>query len=275
MIAAADHLLKDKHPVFDNPRKWGEPGIWEAPHFDRAGYQKKINDICGVNVHGQPVVRLVWGWESRYPIHTEWDATGRPVKSAWRQRYRFMTVTVDEDEVDISVPRWILEQRVEPELLAASWEASRWVFDPDLGRRKDLRGELPKGGEYYYLRTISAHDDEESCCDRAWRDHRRRCWGYYRLPEDRDLELLREAVRLRDADPMRRTARESLTQEELEEIDRLAYATDATIERKQSKIITEGLGDWLRCHGWRAFTDDPSVLKHGKWRSAFPLKIKQ
>lgn len=276
MITGADHLTREKHPVFDDPRKWGSAGIWEAPVFDVAGYQRRINEICGVSVEGYPVVRVVWAWNSTYPIYTKWDGLGRGTKVEMRQRYRFMTVTLpDGDEVDISVPRWILEQRVEPELLAATWEDSRWVFDPQLQRRKDVRGEMPPAGTYYYLRTISVHDDDEACCDRAWNNDRRRCWGYYRLPEEQDLNLLREAVRLRDADPVKRSAREPLTADELAEIDRLAYATDQRIKEKQSQIITEGLGDWLRTHGWRALTDDPSVLKHGKWRTAYPINIKK
>lgn len=187
-----------------------------------------------------------------------------------------MTVTLpDGDEVDISVPRWIIEQRVEPALLAATWEDSRWVFDPLIQRRKDVRGEMPAEGAYYYLRTIASHDEDEGCCERAWKNDRRRCWGYYRLPEERDLDLLREAVKRRDADPLRRAPDEPLTANEVAELDRLAYATDEAIKQKQSRIITEGLGDWLRTHGWRALTDDPSVLKHGKWRTAYPSIIKK
>src|SRR5262245_19215474 len=112
VIASADHLsTKDKHHLYDDPRKFGSPGIREPPLFNVRKFQKKLNRICGVTAHGKPVVELKWAWECREFFHTEFDGLGKPTKGEWRAKYRSMTLTLPSgEEIDISVPRWMLQQ---------------------------------------------------------------------------------------------------------------------------------------------------------------------
>lgn len=271
MIAEADHLsTKDKHHVYDDPRKWGSPGIWHPPSFNVAKFQKRLNRICGTS-DGKPIVRLVWAWRSREFFHTEFDGLGKPAKGEWRAKYRFMTVTLPNgDEVDISVPRWILEQRHEPGQYWQTWQRSRYVYDPILGRRVDKRGEPPPDGWYSYLRTIAEHDPHQACCDRAWRNHRRRCWGYYRKPSSKDLLILQKAVRLRDADPQKTSPHEPLPAEALDDAQRLAYAEAEAFEQDEKRINYDFWADWVSAHGWRAFELNPKTLSHGKFQFAWP-----
>lgn len=275
MIASTDHLsTKDRHPVYDEHRKWGSPGIWEAPTFDADAFQRRIDKICGTS-DGKPIVRLVWAWQSREFFHTEFDGLGKPTKGEYRAKYRFMTVTLpDGDEVDISVPRWILEQRYEPGQYWQTWQQSRYVFDPMLNRRVDRRGDPPADGWYGYLRTIAEHDREQTCCERSWRDHRRRCWGYYRLPVEKDLWILQKAINLRDKDPYKCSPHEPLPEWALDDAQRLAYAEEKAIAKENDQINDDFWRDWVNAHGWRAFTDNPKELAHGKYKFAWPSKFK-
>lgn len=273
MIAQADHLsTRDRHHIYDDPRKFATPGIWEPPTFNVRKFQKKLNKICGTS-DGKPVVLLRWAWECREFFHTEFDGLGKPTKGEWRAKFRFMTVTLaDGTEVDISVPRWILLQRFEPGQYWESWQRTRYIYDPLIGRHVDKRGEPPPDGWYGYLRTIAEHDPANACCDRAWKYHRRRCWGYYREPEEKDLDILRKAIALRDADPYKHLPHEPLPDYALDELQRLAYAEAREVEEENARIVEDGWRDWVNAHGWRAFTDNPKELAFGKWKFAWPTR---
>lgn len=281
-VKPAEHLKREAHHLYDNPVKWGTPGIWEAPTFDLTAYQERIDAVAGKTPEGRSIVRCVWAWDSRTFHNVKWDQFGRALKGEWRQRYRFVTVSLgDGTDVDISVPRFILEELVPAPLLAASWEKARYyterleVDNPDdeRTRRVDKLGELPTYGYYKYLRTICEHEEDESCCEKAWQESRRRCWGYYRLPQDKDINRLQRAVSLRDRDPLRRAPDEPLDVSEIEALDRLAYATQR--EEKQKNVVTlgEGLADWGQAHLWKVFTDSYKRQKWGRWQTAFPYKI--
>src|SRR6185369_7615775 len=57
----------------------------------------------------------------------EWDSFGIAKAGEWRQKYRALSIDIGNDDyVDISPPRWILEERFEPEALAVSWESTRY-----------------------------------------------------------------------------------------------------------------------------------------------------
>lgn len=112
---------------YNKPELWASAGIFKAPEFDVTGYQKKINRIVGVSPSGAPIVQLVWAWDARKWENLEWDSFGNAKSGEWRQKYRALSVDIgNNDYVDISPPRWILEERFEPEALAISWEATRY-----------------------------------------------------------------------------------------------------------------------------------------------------
>lgn len=182
------------------------------PAFDRKRFQWQVNRIAGVNRDGKPIIRLTWGQEAEHYAFGEWTPRywTRRVKDGDGWRY-------------YRVPRWILERRLEPEAYYEAHEANRYHAQPD-GTVLDL-GEPPE--DYYVFDEgglIAEHDQFHTadgsprCCDAAWEGEskfhlvgyelveekvnaRRRCWGYYREPNDGDLERLAKAVRERDRQP--------------------------------------------------------------------------
>lgn len=233
---------QQRHPLYDDPRNWGSPGIWHAPTFNAAKFQKRLNRIVGTS-DGKPIVRLVWAWDHRTRdfYFCDWDSFGRGTKAEFRYKYRFTTLNLgDGDTMDIPPPRWILEQRYEPGQYAPSWEAGRWMtktlgwdkkLKADIKKRFELRPQAPPDGWYGFLRCISDHDADELCCTRA-RQRGGTCWGYYREPSRLDLDLVQDAVRRRNADPYKWSPHEPLPPEALLELDRGAFEEAAQIDKQ-------------------------------------------
>jgi len=120
--------------AYNQKSLWASAGIFKRPEFDVEGYQRKINRIVGVSPSGAPIVRLIWAWDARKWENTDWDLAGNATAGEWRQKYRALTIEIGGDDyVDIAPPRWILEERYEPEALALSWELTRYrlkVIEP-------------------------------------------------------------------------------------------------------------------------------------------------
>lgn len=112
---------------YNDQSHWADAGIFKPPAFDVQAYQKRINKIVGLSPSGQPVVQLKWAWDCRKWENTEWDDFGNAKAGEWRQKYRALTIEIGNDDyVDISPPRFLLEERYEPEALAESWELTRY-----------------------------------------------------------------------------------------------------------------------------------------------------
>jgi hypothetical protein len=112
---------------YNDQKHWADAGIYRRPEFDIAGWQKKADKIVGVSPSGHSIVKLVWAWDARKWENTEWDFAGNATAGEWRQKYRALTIDIGNDDyVDIAPPRWILEERFEPEQIAQSWELTRY-----------------------------------------------------------------------------------------------------------------------------------------------------
>lgn len=112
---------------YNDSRRWADAGIHKAPLFDFHLFQKRINRIVGVAPSGHPIVRLSWAWDCRKWENTDWDGFGNATGGEWRQKYRALTVEIGNgDYVDIAPPRWVLEERFEPQAIAQSWELTRY-----------------------------------------------------------------------------------------------------------------------------------------------------
>ncbi len=217
---------------YNDKTLWASAGIYKTPLFDAEKYQRQIDAIVGKSPSGQPIVRLSWAWDCRKWENTEWDVAGNAIAGEWRQRYRALSVDIGGDDyVDISPPRWILEERYEPESIAQSWELTRYrkkitgtptLFCPKCYRMKwigpkseeemivcifcdhtqyltcineDVWGPVPREGWYNLLPHIGivAHH-KDHCCKQAWLDTREICYGEYKLPDGRELRRLKKAV---------------------------------------------------------------------------------
>lgn len=166
---------------------------------------------------------------------------------------------VEEIDVDITVPRFIIEEFHEP------WEEA---FNPaDEGTRGN--------GYYTHLWTVAHHD--ENCCDgREVTQQGELCLGLYREPNDRDLNELRRRIRERDAERRYRAVGEQMTDDEVADASRELRTQIESMEARRKADYYQTLLDSFKTHGHRLFTDDPSVLSHGKYHfiNNKPLGVK-
>jgi len=248
-IEAPEHLVR-KVGKYDDPRTWHETPL--EPIFDTKDYQRRIDEIVGTS-NDHSIVRLIWSWKSREFLFGRWQA-----------KYRAWSVTVGEEVYDISPPRWILEERFEPGQYFDAWQATRYIKDPATGELLD-KGEPPRDGWYGYLHLCAEHEPNGACCERAYKCKRRRCWGYYREPNDADLDLLRRAMKRKAEDNFKQSPHEPLSAETLAEIAREEFAAIEEEEERKSIEVHDMWTGVMRTHGHRLWTDDPSVLKHGKY----------
>lgn len=221
---------------YNDVRRWADAGIYKPPLFDATAFQRKVDRIVGKSPSGASIVKLVWAWDARKYENTTWDFAGNATTGEWRQKYRALTIDIGNgDYVDIAPPRWILEERFEPEAIAQSWELTRyrrivtetppfmcrychsfkWIsVDASEGHllvcrfcseytelsrvNQDVWGPVPREGWYNMLPhvgIIANHADH--CCQRAWDETKEICYGTYKEPDGRELKRLKKAVHLR------------------------------------------------------------------------------
>ena len=237
----------------DNPSRWDKR---LKPYFDVAGYQHRIDQIVGLNKDAKSIIRLTWGQDA------EQFAFDERTPRYWTRRrkdgegYRYWTV-----------PRWMLERRIEPEQYAPSWEATRWALTDADGKPVD-KG--PPPSEYYIFAYLCAEHEAVDpsngwahCCTRAYYTDRSRCWGKYRPPSEDDLQLVARAVREMDAAPYRDPYR-PLTKEELQEIEVAANMQAERAAMEMAEYEQAMMREAIRLHGHRIFEGPNSFHDMGQ-----------
>lgn len=200
------------------------------PFFNADAFQERINSRVGLNKDGKAIIRLVWAQDV-----TD-RAFGQVIPRYWIRRRK--VAEADGKYQYWTVPRWVLEKRMEPETYMAAWEQSRYSMQDEYGKPID-KGDAPL--EYYvYANLIAEHEALDSsewpaCCTRAFYTDRSRCWGKYRQPADSDLQLISQAVRQMEADKYRDPYR-PLTAVELAEIETMA---GMQAERNAEQVLNQ------------------------------------
>lgn len=182
---------------FNNPHTWADKAIHTPPiSFDVTAYQKKLDALYPPKTEGRPEVRLVWApsikdcYTRRYSAWSKISNLG--TESELRAKYKYAEIKIENDlYIDIPPPRWIIEERNDLGQVGQSWEAGRWAKD---GR--EMFPPLPPEGFYSELFKIVRHDAD--CCNNKPKNIV--CWGKYREPDEKDLEVIKKAKFLRDHD---------------------------------------------------------------------------
>lgn len=246
-----------------------------APLLDRVWWQKQIDRIVGKNRAGKSIVQLTWMPEVNTIVVNE------RVKRYWVKRFK------DGDSwVYVSPPRWCLERRLEKSAYYDAHQATRWQRNESTGEITDL-GAPPD--EFFIFddgSLIADHDTfqglsgEPKCCDTAWEgdvkydlqgyamvekrvNQHRRCWGYYRDPDQRDLDRVAQAVRTMEANKYFNPEL-PLSAEQLALIEFEANMQTQRVEQEKQKEFDGVSREYNKSMGWRLNTDDPTTLRHGR-----------
>ena len=183
----------------DGAESW-VPNMLPPSAFDRAAYQKRIDEIVGTR-DGRPIVLLAWA-----PTEYRWMPHALPSDPIGYTLPIFCVGKNAEGEF-IAPPRYVLLQRAEPQHYAQTWEGTRYSVHN--GQVWDWKGPCPPE-RYTELRAHCYHDGE--CCPchgetcECGEDYAH-CWGKYLEPNENLLNWIRkvnyEAQSDKDVDPNR------------------------------------------------------------------------
>jgi len=231
-------LETSTHPLDTWPLEGNFPPPLSARLQDE--FQERINKICGLAPNGKPAVRLIWPADPDESISMKIvDGEKRARYILYSEEYECEMTTeggltaVEIVTVDITPPRWMLEEYSEP-------------MD-----------------DYLHLTTIAFHD--ERCCEGRGSIAGHLCNGLYREPAHCDLEDLQRRIRERDASGERVYADQpftySETQAALQRIRNWTEIQQRTVKDRYKQAIMDG----LMPQSARLFSQDPTVQKWGKY----------
>lgn len=238
------------HPVYDDETAIVSAGNTPCP-VDLKPWQARLDRMAGKTPSGLSNLRLVWG--------QDFEATKTIVCGAWRMRYPFYRFEDGGKIYDIGIPRFYVEELVPRANLMANgrWENARYYQDPETGKTIDVLGPCPETGFYEAVFAIAYHDVR--CCGGAEvRDHEP-CLGAYREPRDTDFDRIGRILQRRD-----RATEGQLNPSAADTAKRKEDMVNARDERRQA-ALREQIAGFLKTHAFTWFTDDPTVISHGKY----------
>jgi hypothetical protein len=245
-------MIATDTPLLNNPSEWG--AYIPAPtDFNRRQFERDLVRIAGKSPSGDPVLRLVWGWEATF-LH----------RGERRLKYAFHTIQLPSgDYVDIGTPRWYIEELVLPAQYREEWERMRYTVDginliDDLGP--------PPPVMYLTCLPVARHEAGKACCERLWAESRRSCWGEYKAPGERELEVARYAVKERDRAHMDGRPDEPLKAEVLADCFKLQHEKRQRDDKRLKDKVTDVVDNFMRTFGGNFTSTDPSRHHHGRFK---------
>jgi len=206
-------------------------------------YQKRLDAIAGVTPTGASRIRLIWAAD---------PTDGMQIWGGERRFKYFVSTT-------IALQRFVLEQLHEPAEYKPNWEQGRYKWGPT--GRIDLKGDPPPNGLYTHLHTVAEHDHR--CCDGTmFINGHQACYGFFGLPDENELEMVRLAIALRNATPELQPGK-VIPQAELEKELRETKYWEEYNREKTREEFRQIVTDEFNTHRRTLFTDDPSVLASG------------
>ncbi len=196
----------------DDPLCWLEGNIpcpWTPAQMD--DYQKKLDSAFGV----EKGIVLAWSYDRKWwdeLYMDKWDIYGEPIGEPQKiPMLLFKQITLGEDRIYISTPRFMLLETLHGSQFEASWESEMYEEDDSfIGGRKRIRRMKPP--EFMYqpllapLGTLAHHEysnvigQMRPCCQRLWDSSKSICYGKYRPPTTDDLIAVKRIRERMDAD---------------------------------------------------------------------------
>lgn len=242
----------------DKPRDWGRE-FSPAPVFNVKEYQDKLNAIAGFTTTGEPVLKLFWGGDAASIKFTEWDLNIATKSELTPMFYYNRRNPISLDSYDqIPIRRWIVAEAAEPSQYRAEDDSDTWFTDPDgVKRQKTLK---PKNVFYRAWIVIGDHSKCHADCSKD-----KLCYGDYAHPNEEYLGFCREATYHLMHDPTRRDPRRPMTHEEVDQLRQEALKENESSDAALNEHMKDFARDWWSAHQHRITSDDPSVLKHGRF----------
>lgn len=239
-------------------------GLWDRhfepkPVFDDQAYQEKLNAIAGF-YNNMPILKLEWGGDTKVKKFNQWDEVGLPIEEIILPKYALKRpMIVDPTLIEyIPIRRWVIAQYQSP---------GQYNFGDDSDNTfTDERGINclidSKSSEGRYEPLIYVGDHllcPSNCCEHKI------CLGAYKDPSEAELEWIRWATQ-QLAKEFKQDPDKPVSEELINKHRRDAQYKADKIREEKDEDLDYYWKDWHKTHGHRLTTEDPSVLKHGKYK---------
>tara|TARA_R110000868_G_scaffold237611_1_gene492241 strand:- start:278 stop:1120 length:843 start_codon:yes stop_codon:yes gene_type:complete len=169
--------------IFDDPETWLRTDWQKTPPWSDekiAEFQKKLDSAFEV----ENGIVLVWSGDRRYgdAFYNEKGELERKLPLMFAEHQ----IEGTNDYVYIGCPRWLLMEVLHGSQLETSWEAASMPTETN-GKITRIRPEKPPEFYYHHFKVIADHNG--FCCERMNAENRV-CYGKYREPNQRDIDLV-------------------------------------------------------------------------------------
>lgn len=249
-------LVTVKQAIKDYPGNW-DITLVPPPPFNSQAYQNRLNEITGLS-DGFPILKLEWGGNTTVKKNEKWDSQGMPILISTQPKHAIPRRSLILEELQlVPIRRWIITQYQTKAQLRVD-DNSDNTFTNEAGVNC-IAGDKSQD-PYTPLIYIGDHTNcPKDCCKKKI------CLGDYKEPGIAELNwVLESTFKLqsdRIIDPRKEITPEDMaavTREVLDELDEK--------KKKAEENIDDWFNDWIRTHGHRITSDDPSVLTHGKYK---------
>lgn len=240
------------HPVFDRVPEENYPNPWSRER--EYAFQRELDRIAGKALNGRSNLRLLW------PADADESLSMEVIGGEKKARYRLYTASfrcttmsegglevIQDIDVDICMQRYVIEEYHPP-----SEEAFGNFKAPTKGN-----------GYYSHLFTVAHHD--ETCCSGTEGIKGELCLGLYREPGDADLNNARRMIKEREEYTHGHRPGEAASEAEVQAEARLYRRMEEQAIQKRKSDYAEAAMSGFMPHMHRMFTDDPTVLNHGRF----------
>jgi hypothetical protein len=264
----ADAIVKDRYHAL-NSHAWDDytpPPMGKAVTED---FQRRLNELAGVEPDGGPRLKLSWA-----PDCEEWNVYHkRPMVPQWAF-WKAVTDGVEplSEGSIVLVPKWRYVAAPRYAILGRVPPESRWGDTRDRSFYEKGETFLDEDGTSYQeggtsveevqipiawkmLFLIEEHDTQDVegtplCCLRRAHEHRTRCFGRFRKPDDYDLKYIAKklalSAKLFEAAPHERLTQKdrlNLISGKIEEMMREQAAIDAEADYISQSVDND---DWFK-----------------------------
>lgn len=260
---------------FNDPDKWRPRMGAPLNAIDLARFQLGLNQIFGLGDDNRPNVRIVWA--------QDWERTKAFNRYSGDWYPRYLSHTLEEVVTDeaglpllkieyVAAPRYVIEGRVsqaDNELALTDTGVEKLVMLDEAGRQQVITSDAFQAAvaeEYEELLRIFDHDHidpkQSACCQ--WNARRGyECWGYYRHPDEGDLQYLKAKWREMQARYSTRPDQERTPQEKQQLLtERMRALTEQ--KRRQKEEIKKELAEFWDSH-FAKFDQSPTEQHHGPY----------
>lgn len=165
-----------RHAIQDRVSTWGLEMVRPYTTFDRAAYQKKLDEIAGLTQGGESILQITWAGNASW-LQGKKNAFGQVVDYELKPRYAIKSLKPETFGQPIPIRRWVIEENTDPGQLEA------------MGGKNHDAIKAPEKGFYTAWIFVGDHSKHQNCGQDG-----KTCFGDYKDPDEAELQYIIECT---------------------------------------------------------------------------------